>query len=79
MSVSWVRKMLGRKTSEKIARLEFSSDEAEIRALRIMTEANDTMLTLEQITPQEHQDILRHIVERLEVLEKKYEGMDNIS
>ena len=66
-------------TSEKFSRLEFSTDEAELRALRVMTEANDTMLKLKQITPDEHQDILRHIVERLEVLEKKYERMDNVS
>lgn len=71
--------MLGRKTSEKIARLEFSSDEAEIRALRVMTEANDTMLILKQITPEEHQKTLEQIVGRLEVLEKKYERMDNVS
>ena len=66
-------------TGEKFVRLEFSTDEAELRALRVMTEANDTMLTLKQITPDEHQKTLRQIVERLEVLEEKYEGMDNVS
>lgn len=66
-------------TTEKFSRLEFSTDEAELRALRVMTEANDTMLKLKQITPDEHQKTLEHIVERLEVLEKKYERMDNIS
>ena len=41
-------------TTEKFSRLEFSTDEAELRALRVMTEANDTMLKLKQITPDEH-------------------------
>ena len=66
-------------TGEKFVRLEFSTDEAELRALRVMTEANDTMLTLKQITPEEHQKTLQQIVGRLEVLEKKYERMDNVS
>ena len=52
-----------------------SNDEAELRALRMMTETNDTFLTLKTISPEEHQQTLAHICHRLTELEHKY-GLD---
>lgn len=59
------------KTQDLIA-----TDDAELRVLRQMVNAADTMLALSMIGPEEHQQTLAEVDLRLRELEDKY-GLDN--
>ena len=58
-----------------LKRLAVESSDVELRTLRIMVETSESCLKMGIISPEEHQETLRHVSSRLTDLEHKY-GLD---